>query len=69
MKVLSEAPLNGAEHDQRVNGAEQPLYGFPYIFIERQGEKIRMHQIMSDEFKPVLVLSFAISRRFGSYIC
>lgn len=39
MKVLSEAPLNGAEHDQRVNGAEQPLYGFPYIFSERQGNK------------------------------
>lgn len=69
MKVLSEAPLNGAEHDQRVNGAEQPLYGFPYISVRGREKKIRMHQIMSDEFKPVLVLSFAISRRFELYIC
>lgn len=37
--VLSEPPVNGAEHDQTVNGAEQPLYGFPYIFCVRQENK------------------------------
>lgn len=64
MKVLSEAPLNGYEHDQRVNGAEQSLYGFPYIFSERQAWK---KKDTSNNVNQVLILLFAISRRFVRY--